>query len=135
VFEKQKNKSVWRFEIGNLKSFSVVSINRPKITLTNNNDIDFNDLIVTLVDTIEPSTSHVIMKWIEKQVSKEDFHETATLSMLGGVNDKELIEKWTYQGVRIKNVDFCDLSYYDSSPATIILSLSYTQVILHNNNE
>jgi len=133
MFENKKSKSSWALQIGELR-LDVVKASRPKLTLSKpGEDIKFEELQITMLDNAEPSTSHIVMTWLSEQIQDAQYSKAIILAM---TNDKgDIIEKWEYEGVKIKYIDFGDLTIYDQEPITISMWLSYEQVILHNNDK
>ena len=137
VFENNKNKSNWALQIGELR-LDVVKASRPKLSMSlldSDNLVTFDDLVITIVDNVEPSTSHIIMDWLKEQILDLDPGHNKVITLVMTDDNNIIVEKWEYENVKIKYIDFGDLSIYDNNQATITLSLLYDEVILHNNDK
>ena len=93
-------------------------------------------LEVTLYDPIVPSGAQAVMEWVrlhKESVTGRDgysdfYKKDVTFNVLGPVGD--LVEEWTLKGAYIENANFGDLSFADSEPVEISLTLKYDYAIL-----
>jgi hypothetical protein len=93
-------------------------------------------LQITLYDPIVPSAASSVIEWVrlhhESATGRDgyqDFYKkNINFKVLGPVGD--IVEKWTLYGTMIQDAAFGDLSFEDSSPVEITLTLRYDYAIL-----
>ena len=91
---------------------------------------------ITLYDPVVPSGAQAVIEWIRlghESVTGRDgysdfYKKDVTFNVLGPVGD--LVEEWTLKGAYIENANFGDLSFADSEPVEITLTLKYDYAIL-----
>ena len=96
----------------------------------------WQDVTVTLYDPVVPSGAQAVMEWVRlhhESVTGRDgysdfYKKDVTFNVLGPVGD--LVEEWTLKGAYIENANFGDLSFADSEPVEISLTLKYDYAIL-----
>ena len=144
---KMKNRFI--FEVDGIPSYLVKAGNRPtiqfeKVTLDHINikrqlkgKGEWQDLTITLYDTIVPSGAQAVMEWIrtshESLTGRDGYAEfykkDVDFYMLGPVGDK--IEQWKLKGAFISQANFGELDWANATdPATIELTLTYDYAIL-----
>jgi hypothetical protein len=90
----------------------------------------------TLYDPVVPSAAQACMEWIRlshESVTGRDgysdfYKKDVTFNMLGPVGD--VVEEWTLKGAYVQSAVFGDLSFAESAPAEITLTLAYDYAIL-----
>ena len=93
-------------------------------------------LTITLYDPIVPSAAQASMEWIRlshESVTGRDgysdfYKKDVNFQVLGPVGD--IVEEWTLKGAFIQDANFGDLSFEDSAPVEISLTLRYDYAIL-----
>ena len=93
-------------------------------------------LDITLYDPIVPSAAQQVMEWVRlghESVTGRDgysdfYKKTITFNMLGPVGD--VVEEWELRGAFPLSANFGDLSFEDSTPVEISLTLRYDYAIL-----
>ena len=93
-------------------------------------------LTITLYDPIVPSAAQASMEWIRlshESVTGRDgysdfYKKDVNFQVLGPVGD--IVEEWTLKGAFIQDANFGDLSFEDSTPVEISLTLRYDYAIL-----
>lgn len=93
-------------------------------------------ITVTLYDPIVPSGAQAVMEWVrlshEAVTGREgysDFYKKdITFNMIGPVGDK--VEEWTLKGAFILTTTMGDMSWSDTTPMEIQLSIEYDYAIL-----
>ena len=143
---KMKNRFI--MEIGGIPSYLIKTANRPNIqfeavTLEHINlkrklkgKVEWQDLEITLYDTIVPSGAQAVMEWVrtshESLTGRDgyaDFYKKdIDIYMLGPVGDK--IENWKIKGAFILNAQFGELDWTSNDPAEITLTLAYDYAVL-----
>ncbi len=93
-------------------------------------------LEIVLYDPIVPSASQSIMEWIRlshESVTGRDgyadfYKKEVKINVLGPVGDK--VEEWVLKGAWVMTANFGDLSFEDSTPVEITLTLRFDYAIL-----
>ena len=93
-------------------------------------------LEITLYDPIVPSASQQVIEWIRlhhESVTGRDgysdfYKKNITFNLVGPVGD--VVEEWELVGAYIQTANFGDLSFEDSTPVEITLTLKYDYAIL-----
>ena len=93
-------------------------------------------LNITMYDPIVPSAAQAVMEWIRlghESVTGRDgysdfYKKDVNFQVLGPVGD--IVEEWTLKGAFIQDAQFGDLSFEDSTPVEITLTLRYDYAIL-----
>ena len=93
-------------------------------------------LTITLYDPIVPSAGQAVMEWVRlghESVTGRDgysdfYKKDVNFQVLGPVGD--IVEEWTLKGAFIQDANFGDLSFEDSTPVEISLTLRYDYAIL-----
>ena len=91
---------------------------------------------MTLYDPIVPSAAQAVMEWVRlshESVTGRDgyadfYKKNVKVNTLGPVGDK--IEEWELKGAFITTANFGDLSFDDSTPVEISLTVRYDYAIL-----
>ena len=91
---------------------------------------------ITLYDPVVPSASQAVMEWIRlshESVTGRDgysdfYKKDVTFNMLGPVGD--VVEEWKLKGAYIQSATFGDVSFAESDPVEITLTLKYDYAIL-----
>lgn len=145
----RKNRWILRFpsDLG-IQEWTLESAKRPSIN-QNAVEIQFlntstwvvgrytwEDINVTLRDTIGPSTSQAVMEWIRlasesvtgRQGYAAGYKRDVELQMLDPTG--AVVQKWILKNVFPTTSDFGDLSYSDDALATISLTLKMDYAIL-----
>ena len=97
---------------------------------------DWQQLDITLYDPIVPSAAQAVMEWVrlhKESVTGRDgysdfYKKDITFNVLGPVGDK--VEEWTLKGAWIQDAQFGDLSFEDSTPVEITITLRFDYAIL-----
>ena len=100
------------------------------------NDWEKKPLTITLYDPIVPSAGQAVMEWVRlghESVTGRDgysdfYKKDVNFQVLGPVGD--IVEEWTLKGAFIQDANFGDLSFEDSTPVEISLTLRYDYAIL-----
>ena len=93
-------------------------------------------LTITMYDPIVPSAAQAVMEWIRlghESVTGRDgysdfYKKDVNFQVLGPVGD--IVEEWTLKGAFIQDASFGDLSFEDSTPVEISLTLRFDYAIL-----
>ena len=93
-------------------------------------------ITVTLYDPIVPSGAQAVMEWVrlshEAVTGREgysDFYKKdITFNMIGPVGDK--VEEWTLKGAFILTTTMGEMSWSETTPMEIQLSIEYDYAIL-----
>ena len=143
---KTKNRYIMYIE--GIPAYLVKTANRPSIAFE---EIELNhinvkryvkgkgaweQLEVTLYDPIVPSAAQAVMEWVRlshESVTGRDgysdfYKKDITFNMLGPVGD--VVEEWTLKGAYVQTATFGDMSFADSEPVEISLTLAYDYAIL-----
>ena len=91
---------------------------------------------MSLYDPIVPSAAQAVMEWVRlshESVTGRDgyadfYKKDITINTLGPVGDK--IEEWKLKGAFISTANFGDLSFEDTTPVEIALTITYDYAIL-----
>jgi len=91
---------------------------------------------ITLYDPIVPSAAQQVIEWIRlhhESVTGRDgysdfYKKNITFNLVGPVGD--VVEEWELVGAYIQTANFGDLSFEDSTPVEITLTLKYDYAIL-----
>ena len=93
-------------------------------------------LEVTLYDPIVPSGAQQVIEWIRlhhESVTGRDgysdfYKKNITFNLVGPVGD--VVEEWELVGAYIQTANWGDLSFEDSTPVEITLTLKYDYAVL-----
>ena len=93
-------------------------------------------LDITLYDPVVPSAAQQVMEWIRlshESITGRDgysdfYKKDVSFQVLGPVGD--VVEEWELVGAYIQTANFGDLSFEDSTPVEITLTLKYDYAIL-----
>ena len=91
---------------------------------------------ITMYDPIVPSAAQQVMEWIRlshESVTGRDgysdfYKKDVQFNMLGPVGD--IVEEWTLKGAWCQAVNFGDVTFEDSTPVEISVTLRYDFAIL-----
>ena len=91
---------------------------------------------ITMYDPIVPSAAQAAMEWVRlghESVTGRDgysdfYKKDVNFQTLGPVGD--IVEEWTLKGAWIQDANFGDMSFEDSTPVEIALTLRYDYAIL-----
>jgi len=91
---------------------------------------------ITLYDPIVPSAAQQVIEWVRlhhESVTGRDgysdfYKKNITFNLVGPVGD--VVEEWELVGAYIQTANFGDLSFEDSTPVEITLTLKYDYAIL-----
>ncbi len=91
---------------------------------------------LTLYDPIVPSAAQSVMEWVRlshESVTGRDgysdfYKKDVVINVLGPVGDK--VEEWTLKGAFIQTANFGELSFDDTTPVEISLTMRYDYAIL-----
>ena len=143
---KLKNRYV--MAIDGIPAYLIKTANRPSISFE---EVELNHMNVkryvkgkatwesvefTMYDPVVPSAAQSVMEWIRlahESVTGRDgysdfYKKDITFNMLGPVGD--VVEEWTLKGTYVQSAVFGDLSFAESAPAEITLTLVYDYAIL-----
>jgi hypothetical protein len=143
---KLKNRFI--MQIDGIPAYMIKAINRPTISFEEvelhhmnvkrfvKGKATWETLEITLYDPIVPSASQAVLEWIRlghESVTGRDgysdfYKKDITFNVLGPVGD--IIEEWTLKGAFIQSANFGDMSFEDSAPVEISLTLRYDYAIL-----
>ena len=136
---KTKNRYIMYME--GIPAYLVKTANRPTITFE---EIELNHINVkrfvkgkgtwetlecTLYDPVVPSAAQAVMEWVRlshESVTGRDgysdfYKKDITLNVLGPVGD--IVEEWTGRGCWIQAANFGDMSFEDSTPVEISVTM------------
>tara|TARA_Y100000593_G_scaffold68822_1_gene126417 strand:+ start:414 stop:902 length:489 start_codon:yes stop_codon:yes gene_type:complete len=93
-------------------------------------------MTITMYDPIVPSAAQAVMEWVRlghESVTGRDgysdfYKKDINFQVLGPVGD--IVEEWTCKGSFIQDAQFGDLSFEDSTPAEITLTIRFDYAIL-----
>ena len=93
-------------------------------------------MTITMYDPIVPSAAQAVMEWVRlshESVTGRDgysdfYKKDANFQVLGPVGD--IVEEWTLKGAWIQDAQFGDLSFEDSTPVEVTLTLRFDYAIL-----
>ena len=134
--------------IDGIPAFLVKKVGRPNIqfgdvTLDHINvkrkikgKADWQDITCDLYDPVTPSGAQAVMEWVRlshESVTGRDgysdfYKKDIRFNTLGPVGD--VVEEWELVGAYIQTANFGDLSFEDSTPVEITLTLKYDYAIL-----
>jgi hypothetical protein len=91
---------------------------------------------ITLYDPIVPSAAQQVIEWVRlshESVTGRDgysdfYKKNITFNLVGPVGD--VVEEWELVGAYIQTANFGDLSFEDSTPVEITLTLKYDYAVL-----
>ena len=91
---------------------------------------------ITLYDPVVPSAAQATMEWIRlshESVTGRDgysdfYKKDVTVNILGPVGD--IVEEWTLKGAWVQAANFGDMTFDDSTPVEIAVTLRYDYAIL-----
>ena len=117
-------------------SFDEVELHHMNIRRYVKGKATWETLEITLYDPIVPSASQAVMEWIRlshESVTGRDgysdfYKKDVQFNMLGPVGD--IVEEWTLKGAWCQAVNFGDVTFEDSTPVEISVTLRYDFAIL-----
>lgn len=117
-------------------AFDDVTIDHINVKRKYKGKADWQDITISLYDAIVPSAAQAVMEWIRlshESVTGRDgyadfYKKDITINVLGPIGDR--VEEWTLKGAYIKQAQFGDMSWADSAPVEIQLTLRYDYAIL-----
>jgi len=91
---------------------------------------------ITLYDPVVPSAAQQVIEWIRlghESVTGRDgysdfYKKNITFQLVGPVGD--VVEEWELWGTYIQTANFGDLSFEDTTPVEITLTLKYDYAVL-----
>ena len=91
---------------------------------------------ITLYDPVVPSAAQQVIEWIRlghESVTGRDgysdfYKKNITFNLVGPVGD--VVEEWELVGCYIQTANFGDLSFEDTTPVEITLTLKYDYAVL-----
>ena len=137
----------------------VVTAARPQVQFENqeihvyNSKINYagkhtwQPLNVTVRDSVDNAVSKLVNQQLQKQVdffeqasaaSAGDYKFSAAIQILDGGNGAEapnVLEAWSLQGCYLQTVNFNELSYAESAPVEIALTLQFDNAICYDGTE
>ena len=143
---KLKNRFI--MNIDGIPAYTIKTATRPQVTFDEvelhhmnvrrylKGKAAWQPLTITLYDPIVPSAAQASMEWIRlshESVTGRDgysdfYKKDVNFQVLGPVGD--IVEEWTLKGAFIQDANFGDLSFEDSTPVEISLTLRYDYAIL-----
>jgi len=98
--------------------------------------VTWDDLEVTFIDPIGPSTTQKVIAWIRKCIEfstgrmgyATNYKKNLVLKMLDPAG--ETVEKWQIQGAFITNSNFGTLDYSAEELAEVSITIAFDQAIL-----
>ena len=143
---KLKNRFI--MNIDGIPAYTIKTATRPQVTFDEvemhhmnvrrylKGKAAWQPLTITLYDPIVPSAAQASMEWIRlshESVTGRDgysdfYKKDVNFQVLGPVGD--IVEEWTLKGAFIQDANFGDLSFEDSAPVEISLTLRYDYAIL-----
>jgi hypothetical protein len=135
-------------EIDGIPAYMVKGMNRPNISFEEiemhhlnvkrmlKGKATWEALEITLYDPVVPSAAQAVMEWVRlshESVTGRDgyadfYKKDVTFNVLGPVGDK--VEEWTLKGAWIQSANFGDMTFEDSAPVEISVTLRYDYAIL-----
>jgi hypothetical protein len=96
----------------------------------------WDQMNITFIDAIGPSTSQKVMEWIRQCVEHStgamgyatQYKKNLVLKMLDPAGI--VVEKWVLYGCFITNANFGDLSYNDGELANVQITIQFDKAIL-----
>jgi len=93
-------------------------------------------LEITLYDPIVPSAAQQVIEWVRlhhESVTGRDgysdfYKKNITFNLVGPVGD--IVEEWELVGAYIQSANWGDMSFEDSTPVEIALTLRYDYAVL-----
>ena len=143
---KMKNRFI--MQIDGINAYLIRTMNRPtlesdEVVLEHMNVTRYvkgksrwQPIDITLYDPVVPSAAQQVMEWVRlhhESVTGRDgyadfYKKDVSFQVLGPVGD--VVEEWELKGTYIENANFGDLSFADSEPVEISLTLKYDYAIL-----
>ena len=143
---KLKNRFI--MNIDGIPAYTIKTATRPQVTFDEvelhhmnvrrylKGKAAWQPMTITLYDPIVPSAAQASMEWIRlshESVTGRDgysdfYKKDVNFQVLGPVGD--IVEEWTLKGAFIQDANFGDLSFEDSTPVEISLTLRYDYAIL-----
>lgn len=143
-----KRKNRWIFACEGIDSFLIKTVNRPSITIEEQEiafmnsrryvagRANFDALSLTLHDPIAPSGAQQVMEWVRTHFESvsgragyADFYKRdCQLKLVDPIGT--VIELWDIKGAFLTQAGFGDLSYEDGAPAEISLSMRFDNCVL-----
>ena len=146
---KRKNRFVLEFPADlDFAEWMVQVAGRPKMTLNVTEipymntktyvagQVEFDQMDITFIDVIGPSTSQKIMTWIRQTFDSAtgrmgyatNYKKNLTLKMLDPAGEE--VEKWIIYGAFIISVDYGDLDHSTDDLSDVSISLRYDRAVL-----
>ena len=143
---KLKNRFI--MQIDGINAYLIKTMNRPSIeseevalphlnvTRYVKGRSQWQPLDITLYDPVVPSAAQQVIEWVRlhhESVTGRDgysdfYKKDITFNLLDPVG--AVIEEWELKGAYIQSANFGDLSFEDSTPVEIALTLRYDYAIL-----
>ena len=143
-----KRKNRWIFALEGIDSFLIKTVNRPSITIEEQEiafmnsrryvagRANFDALSLTLHDPIAPSGAQQVMEWIRTHYESvsgragyADFYKRdCQLKLLDPVGT--VVELWDIKGAFLTSAGFGDLDYGSEDPTEISLTLRFDNCVL-----
>ena len=143
---KLKNRFI--MQIDGINAYLIKAMNRPQldseevilehmnVTRYVKGKSRWQPLEITLYDPIVPSAAQQVIEWVRlshESVTGRDgysdfYKKNITFNLVGPVGD--VVEEWELVGAYIQTANFGDLSFEDSTPVEITLTLKYDYAIL-----
>ena len=143
---KLKNRFI--MQIDGINAYLIKTMNRPSIeseevmlphlnvTRYVKGRSQWQPLDITLYDPVVPSAAQQVIEWVRlhhESVTGRDgyadfYKKDITFNLLDPVG--AIIEEWELKGAYIQSANFGDLSFEDSTPVEIALTLRYDYAIL-----
>jgi len=143
---KLKNRFI--MNIDGINAYLIKSMNRPSIeseevilehmnvTRYVKGKSRWQPIDITLYDPIVPSAAQQVIEWIRlhhESVTGRDgysdfYKKNITFNLVGPVGD--VVEEWELVGAYIQTANWGDLSFEDSTPVEITLTLKYDYAVL-----
>ena len=110
----------------NISPYFVRMTNRPSVRLTPNGFREWDDIVVSLYDPIQPSVSQNIFQLINSDLITHPL--TFLMQMLDPTG--VVVSEWSIWG-RVASIDYGELDYSDGSLSEIKLTISVNDAILN----
>ena len=143
---KVKNRFI--MQIGGINAYLIKTANRPSIQfdevmLEHMNVTRYvkgkgkwQPIEITLYDPVVPSAAQQVMEWVRlshESVTGRDgysdfYKKDVSFQVLGPVGD--VVEEWELKGTFIEQAQFGDMSFAESDPVEITLTLKYDYAVL-----